>query len=295
MNRLSRMTVCRCLTAFGGLGIVLCLAALLFAAPRARAAEDEQQKGVALIARAQLLEKLLAPDTGPFRLRAHVKLFGLVEGTREGEYLLLAASAAHVVRPDPLPRVHRAVGAVGRPALAQAQRRGQAVPFPRGRPDAQPRVPPGAARRCTDHQALTEGHPGGEGVLHRGVPHRRALAEGHSRQSRDQPGGDQQGHPGHPVLRRRQRASPERHLSDRPAPLRVRGPGHARQQGLSQGVALLRGEGPRRSRRQSRNWSRRRPRTRPVSPLLRVRTSGPTAPARSRHNWSRRRSSTRAF
>jgi hypothetical protein len=66
----------------------------LFAAPRASAAEDEQQKGVALIARAQLLEKLLAPDTGPFRLRAHVKLFGLVEGTREGDYLLLAASAA---------------------------------------------------------------------------------------------------------------------------------------------------------------------------------------------------------
>jgi hypothetical protein len=94
MNRLSRTTVCRCLTAFGGLGIVLCLAAFLFAAPRASAAEDEQQKGLALIAHAQLLEKLLAPDTGPFRLRAHVKLFGLVEGTREGEYLLLAASSA---------------------------------------------------------------------------------------------------------------------------------------------------------------------------------------------------------
>jgi len=75
-----------------GLGIIAMLAALTLAVPRAGAAEDEQQKGIALIARAQLLEKLRAPDTGPFRLRAHVKLFGLVEGTREGEYFLLGAS-----------------------------------------------------------------------------------------------------------------------------------------------------------------------------------------------------------
>jgi len=60
--------------------------------PPAAAAGEDQQKGVALIARAAQLEHLLSPDTGPFRLRAHVKLYGLVEGTREGEYLLLAAS-----------------------------------------------------------------------------------------------------------------------------------------------------------------------------------------------------------
>ncbi len=58
----------------------------------AMGAEDDQQKGVALIARAAQLENLLSADTGSFRLRAHVKLFGLVEGTREGQYLLMAAS-----------------------------------------------------------------------------------------------------------------------------------------------------------------------------------------------------------
>jgi hypothetical protein len=94
MNQSARTVACRCLSAFVGQGLVLGLAALVLAVPRASAAEDEQQKGIALIARAQLLEKLVAPDSGPFRLRAHVKLFGLVEGTREGEYLLLAASAA---------------------------------------------------------------------------------------------------------------------------------------------------------------------------------------------------------
>jgi hypothetical protein len=73
---------------------VLALAATTLTAPQAAAAEDQQQKGVALIVRATQLQKLLAPDTGPFRLRAHVKLFGLVEGTREGEYVLMAASQA---------------------------------------------------------------------------------------------------------------------------------------------------------------------------------------------------------
>jgi len=94
MTRVARAKVCRCFPAFMGLGIVLCLAALMFAAPRAATAEDQQQKGVALIARAAQLQNLLAPDTGPFRLRAHVKLLGLVDGTREGEYLLMAASQA---------------------------------------------------------------------------------------------------------------------------------------------------------------------------------------------------------
>jgi len=94
MNRNVRGSVRRSLSALACLGIVLALAATTLTAPQAAAAEDQQQKGVALIARATQLQKLLAPDTGPFRLRAHVKLFGLVEGTREGEYVLLAASQA---------------------------------------------------------------------------------------------------------------------------------------------------------------------------------------------------------
>ena len=61
------------------------------AAP-ARAADDLQQRGTELIARAARLEELLSPATGRFLLRVHVKLFGLVAGLREGEVLLLAAS-----------------------------------------------------------------------------------------------------------------------------------------------------------------------------------------------------------
>jgi hypothetical protein len=76
------------------LGIVLCLTSFSIAVPQAAATEDQQQKGLALVARAAQLQELLAPDTGPFRLRAHVKLLGLVEGTREGEYVLMAASHA---------------------------------------------------------------------------------------------------------------------------------------------------------------------------------------------------------
>jgi hypothetical protein len=76
------------------LGMVLCLSAFSIAVPQAAAAEDQQQKGLALVARAAQLQTLLAPDTGPFRLRAHVKLLGLVDGTREGEYVLMAASHA---------------------------------------------------------------------------------------------------------------------------------------------------------------------------------------------------------
>lgn len=54
-------------------------------------ADDQQQRGTALIVRAAQLENLLSPDVGRFRLRVHVKLFGLVDGIREGEVLLLAA------------------------------------------------------------------------------------------------------------------------------------------------------------------------------------------------------------
>ncbi len=57
-------------------------------------AQEQQQRGVALIERAMQLESLLSPDTGPFRLRVRVKLFGLVDGTREGTYVLMAASPA---------------------------------------------------------------------------------------------------------------------------------------------------------------------------------------------------------
>jgi len=68
------------------------LVGLAVAAPLAGAGEDEQQKGLALIARAQSLEKLLASDTGPFHLRAHGTLFGMVGGNHEGDYLLFVAS-----------------------------------------------------------------------------------------------------------------------------------------------------------------------------------------------------------
>ena len=77
---------------FPWLAVLGWLATSTVAGPHAWAAEDEHQRGVALIARAGQLENLLSPETGPFRLRAHVKLFGLVDGTREGQYLLMAAS-----------------------------------------------------------------------------------------------------------------------------------------------------------------------------------------------------------
>lgn len=60
----------------------------------AAGAEDLQQRGTALLARAAQLENLLSPDTGRFHLRVHVKLFGLVSGTREGDVLLLEASSS---------------------------------------------------------------------------------------------------------------------------------------------------------------------------------------------------------
>jgi hypothetical protein len=93
MKRRGRGSAWRLSLAFVGLAITVTLRAPALASPLAGAAEDEQQKGIALIARAQALEKLLASDTGPFRLRAHVKLFGMVAGTSEGEYLLFAASS----------------------------------------------------------------------------------------------------------------------------------------------------------------------------------------------------------
>ena len=78
-----------------GLAITVTLRAPLLAAPITGAGEDKQQKAIALIARAQSLEKLLASDTGPFHLRAHVTLFGMAggTGTLEGDYVLFAVSS----------------------------------------------------------------------------------------------------------------------------------------------------------------------------------------------------------
>jgi TonB family protein len=92
MKRPASRSAWRALLALTGIAAIAVLVAQTLAAPRAGAAEDDQQKGIALIARAQLLETLLAPDTGPFRLHARIKVFGTAEGTREADYLLLAAS-----------------------------------------------------------------------------------------------------------------------------------------------------------------------------------------------------------
>ncbi|HVN77166.1 MAG TPA: energy transducer TonB [Thermoanaerobaculaceae bacterium] len=70
--------------AFAGLAAVC-------AAPAA-GADEAQERGLALLARAAQLEHLRSPETGPFRLRVTVKLLGLVDGAREGQYLLVAAS-----------------------------------------------------------------------------------------------------------------------------------------------------------------------------------------------------------
>ncbi len=67
------------------------------AAP-ARAAEDMQQRGTELVAKAARLEDLLSPDTGRFLLRVHVKLFGLVAGLREGEVTLGAKAYPRTLR-----------------------------------------------------------------------------------------------------------------------------------------------------------------------------------------------------
>ena len=75
--------ICLVLVALAGLASVCTVPAA--------GADDQQQRGTALLARAAQLENLLSPDTGRFRLRVHVKLFGLVDGMREGEVLLLAA------------------------------------------------------------------------------------------------------------------------------------------------------------------------------------------------------------
>ena len=64
--------------------------------PRAGARRDNpQERGSRSCARASQLEDLLSPETGPFRLRAQIgEAFGLVDGTREGQYMLVAASPA---------------------------------------------------------------------------------------------------------------------------------------------------------------------------------------------------------
>ena len=72
---------------------ILAALAMAFAAP-APGGDSQQERGMALVVRATQLESLQSPETGPFRLRLHVKLFGLVDGTREGQYLLVAASGA---------------------------------------------------------------------------------------------------------------------------------------------------------------------------------------------------------
>jgi hypothetical protein len=69
-----------------------CLAGAAIVAAQAPAGGDQQSKAIALIARAAQLQNLSSPDAGPFRLRASVKLFGLMDGSREGSYFLQAAS-----------------------------------------------------------------------------------------------------------------------------------------------------------------------------------------------------------
>ena len=221
------------------------LVVLALAAPLAGAAEDEQQQGIALIARAQSLETLLASDTGPFHLRAHVKLFGMVGGTSEGEYLLFAASSGRWFEQTRFPgfselsglydgerwrkrsvvdkpfRLHEVVQLLS-PAyhlelpadarigkLAQKEIAGTKAPCFQASPTA----------------ALWQRDPAGRAAF---------SPVGISSDT-------------HVTLcfECQQRPAPERDLSDRPAPVRVRGPGHARQQGVPQGAALLRGKGPR--------------------------------------------------
>lgn len=72
--------------------LLVCLAGSVIVAAQTPAAGNQQSKGIALIARAELVQKLLTPDTGPFHLRAHVKLSGLLTGDREGDYFFAAAS-----------------------------------------------------------------------------------------------------------------------------------------------------------------------------------------------------------
>jgi len=71
-------------------GFLACLACATVVSAQAPAADSQQSKGIALITRAELLQKLRAPDTGPFHLRASIKLFGLTQGDREGSYVLVA-------------------------------------------------------------------------------------------------------------------------------------------------------------------------------------------------------------
>ena len=69
--------------------LTLAAAAMVrLAGPAIAAADDSEQRGVALVARATQLEALRSADSPPFRLHAHVKLLGLVVGTREGDYTL---------------------------------------------------------------------------------------------------------------------------------------------------------------------------------------------------------------
>ena len=287
MNRLSRTTVCRCLKPSAAWGSFcasrpVCRTAGLRGGGRAEGPRPDRPRAVAREAPGAGYRRSVCAPTSSCsassrgRARRKPPVRGVV---------------GDVVRPDPLPRVQRVDGPVRWPALAQAQRCGQAVPFPRGRPDAQPRVPPGAARRRTDHQAGAKGYPGVEGVLHRGVPRRPS--------SRTQPAESRSARWGSTRTPTSPCASTPTagflsatYQTDLP---RFEYEGRVT---LSNKVfcprccAASKGRTSS-SRRQSRNWSRRNPRTRPVSPLLRCDKGDP--PARSRHNWSRRRSSTRTF
>jgi len=68
------------------------VALVWLAGPASGAADDAEQRGLALATRAAQLQELRSADSPPFRLHAHVKLLGLVVGTREGDYTLTFGS-----------------------------------------------------------------------------------------------------------------------------------------------------------------------------------------------------------
>ncbi|MFI5166101.1 MAG: hypothetical protein ACHQQS_05745 [Thermoanaerobaculales bacterium] len=72
--------------------------------------DEAMQRGLALLSRATLVEGLRSADTPPFHLHAHVRVLGLVAGTRDGEYtLVFAAPDRWSVRLD-FPGYSEAVG-----------------------------------------------------------------------------------------------------------------------------------------------------------------------------------------
>ncbi|MFI5165714.1 MAG: energy transducer TonB [Thermoanaerobaculales bacterium] len=73
-------------------GLVMYAAVSMLVLPAARSNAEEQPAGLALAARALRLYEMRPPEAAAVRLRAHVKLLGLVSGTREGDYLLVFLS-----------------------------------------------------------------------------------------------------------------------------------------------------------------------------------------------------------